>query len=115
MFDDEKLIRKTVAIASASQSVPAAPVPSGTPPYIARRPKLVDFLRIHPIGQTRSDGPVTFTLLALEEYSDGCAVTYGMHRRINEQWPYLSPDIKIRARDDRGERYKGWSMGCGGS
>jgi hypothetical protein len=57
---------------------------------------------------------VTFSLLALEEYNDGCAVTYRMHRRSDEQRPHLSPEIKIRARDDRGERYKGWSLGCGG-
>lgn len=116
MSDEEKLIRMPMAIATASvsQSVPPSPVAPGTPRYIDSRPKLVDFLRIHPIGQTRSDGAVTFTLLALEEYADGCAVTYQMQTRTDTQRPYLSPAIKIRARDDRGERYKGWSMGCAG-
>lgn len=114
MSDEGKIIRAPVVTASASVSVPAAPIASGTPRYIDLRPKLVDFLRIHPIGQTRSDGAVTVTLLALEAYADGCAVTYRMQRRIDERRPYLSPEIKIRARDDRGERYKGWSMGCGG-
>ncbi len=105
MFDDENLIRKTVATASASYSVPAAP--SGSSRYIDLRPKLVDFLRIHPVGQTRADATVTFTFLALEAYADGCAVTYQMHTRTDELRLHTIPEITIRAQDDRGERYEG--------